>query len=171
MENNWEIFNPITCQKEKENKREILKKVIELYCDDYITDDNPSKINSFTGLSQVLIYSLGIVDGLDLLELEDDMLEFSEVGLGSPIPFRDIPRHSFKEKLITTKLAQGYLRKILTDDAPSQWNGLSGLDQAICFEFGRIPLYRIKEIKKSIINLRPYLLGGVLPVPKIGTRI
>lgn len=157
----WEIFEPTTYEKEVENKEDMVRRISIMYSIDYITDDNPSKINNYTGLSQVLIYSLGLEDELDLMELEDDVYAFSQKGEDFHFCIKDIPKNSFKEKILTMKLAQGYFRKILTDDTPSRWNHLSGLDQAICFEFGPIPLDEIERIKKDIVEMRPHLFGGV----------
>ncbi len=63
----WEIFEPTTYEKEVENKEDMVRRISIMYSIDYITDDNPSKINNYTGLSQVLIYSLGLEDELDLM--------------------------------------------------------------------------------------------------------
>ena len=156
-----EIWKQTDSDNTEVKTEEILTKVKSMYALGYITDDNPSQINGCTGLSQVLLYSLPIDDELDLLEYEEGIHDFAEEMEDVHFGTVDIPRGSFLERISVIKLAQAVIGSILTDDNHSGWNKFSGLEQAICYEFGPIPLNRISEIKEKIKSMMPEILGGV----------
>jgi len=147
---------------EKHLIRNLALKVIE----GLLTDDNPSEENNLTGLEQtiayVFIFSKGdknTIKGMkkrvygkinDLnggCKIEKDFIPNPDIKSSLPEEeLEDLERSFIKD------LAISVMAGSLTDDNPSEENGLTGLEQAIAYIFGfsKDNNGKIEDIKKKV---------------------
>lgn len=124
-----------------------------------ITDDNPSDINGYTALEQVIMYEFNIDDDEDIEDIKDEIiclardLELDDEDKGLLV-------RAFDQDKINKKIAKSIIHGIITDDKESPWSGLSSLEQIISYECGSVDVYVIFDIKKAIKGTQFDLRGG-----------
>ena len=125
-----------------------------------ISDDNPSDTNGYTGLEQVIMYCFETEDYTLIQDLKEEIMDIAQ-DFEEEEYEEDFPQlEEEDERKILVKIARFVLENIITDDNRSSWSGLSGLEQAIYYEFGPVGSIKLLEIKKKIIGMQMDLRGG-----------
>lgn len=139
---------------------EKMDRIARFYYLSYVTDDNPSPFNELTGLEQVVNYEFDLEDEFESSDVIDDIVSRAKVmkSFQSEELYRN--PNEVETRAILIKLAKGIYIDLLTEDNPSRWNELTGLEQAICYEFGPRSKEEIKNIRKRLLRVQHELNGG-----------
>lgn len=148
--------------------------------DGILTTDNPSPLNQLTGLDQIcFFYSEGlgcspsVFKNIVLEEYReirffdgddnwDEDYEDEEGNEDEDYDEYNDEQNKEDESATNRHFALGLRLNVLTDDNPSELNGLTGLEQVISFVYGTIRRDEIKRIKNEIMveEMKLYFSGG-----------
>lgn len=171
--NSWEFDDDLDFIIEEK-----MEEIAESLLKGYVTDDNPSPLNGFTGLEQLILFEMGedLPEELPLYIVkaqikitawtmtQDD--EFDEEEEYDPIGLDfDVDDETIEEEIEETikEITNHLALENITHDNPSQENGYTGLTQVVLHEldaYVRAGFTSFPEIAEKISQRLIILNGG-----------
>jgi len=165
MSNPYSHFSELSDDDSNETERgKILERIALSYLLRGITDNNPSEKNNLSTLEQILHYEFfhDIYDEYDLEGLKQEIIAMAQTLEGEYGEEECITRDYVysQRNRINKRIARAIFLELITDDNPSDWTGLSSLEEIICYEYGEINPDELVRAKKEIFSLTIGLRGG-----------
>ncbi len=155
------FFDPESEHGDSHDSQEFLKERIALgYLFRDISDDNPSRLNGYTGLDQVIMYSFETYNPIEVEILKAEIISLAQELDGDEVEEGFFDLTNDQQRRILLNISRFVLEKVLTDDNRSIWSDFSGLEQVILFEYGPISSKELMDIKRKLYSVQIELRGG-----------